>query len=87
MQSEPVNCVRCHLFRGVGADDDAPVLTGWGSREWMMGMIHDPTQDDYYGDNNDRMPSFGADEDLSEAEIGLVVDWLRGDWYEAPDGR
>lgn len=87
MQSEPVNCTRCHLFRDVGADDDAPVLTGWGSREWMMGMIHDPTQDRYYGENNDRMPSFGAEEDLNEREIGLVVDWLRGDWYEAPDTR
>lgn len=86
MQSEPVNCTRCHLFRGVGADDHAPVLTGWGSREWMMGMIHDPTQDRYYGEDNDRMPSFGADEDLSEAKIGLVVDWLRGQWYEAPEG-
>lgn len=86
MQSEQVNCVRCHLFRGVGADDDAPVLTGWGSREWMMGMIHDPTQDRYYGENNDRMPSFGADEDLSPMEIELVVDWLRRDWYEPPEG-
>ena len=47
-----------------------------------MGMIHDPTQPRYYGDNNDRMPSFGADGELSEEEIGLVVDWLRGDWYE-----
>ncbi|MDX1494098.1 MAG: c-type cytochrome, partial [Longimicrobiales bacterium] len=84
MQSEPVNCVRCHTFRGVGEGDDAPVLTGWGSREWMLGMIHDPTQERFYGDDNDRMPSFGANEELSPQEIGLVVDWLRGDWYEAP---
>lgn len=85
MQSEQVNCVRCHLFRGVGEDDDAPVLTGWASREWMMGMVHDPTQERYYGENNDGMPSFGADEELSQQQIGLVVDWLRGDWYEAPE--
>lgn len=85
IHAEPVNCTRCHLFRGRGADDDAPLLTGWGSRAWMMGMVHDPTQDRYYGDANDRMPRFGTEGDLSEVEIGLVVDWLRGDWYGAPE--
>lgn len=83
--SPPVECTRCHLFRGVGADDDAPELTGWASREWMMGMVHDPTQDRYYGDDNDGMPSFGAEDELSRQQIGLVVDWLRGDWYEPPE--
>ncbi len=87
IHQEPINCTRCHLFRGVGEDDDAPRLTGWGSREWMMGMVHDPTQDRYYGDDNDRMPSFGAEGEMSEEEIGLVVDWLRGDWYEPHGGR
>ncbi|MDX1645588.1 MAG: cytochrome b N-terminal domain-containing protein [Longimicrobiales bacterium] len=86
IHEEPINCTRCHLFRGVGEDDDAPVLTGWGSREWMMGMVHDPTDDRFYGDDNDRMPSFGAEGILSEEEIGLVVDWLRGDWYESDAG-
>lgn len=85
IHEEPINCTRCHLFRGTGADDDAPVLTGWGSREWMMGMVHDPTDERYYGANNDRMPSFGPEGMLSEQEIGLVVDWLRGDWYEPSD--
>lgn len=82
IHEEPINCTRCHLFRGIGADDDAPVLTGWGSRAWMMGMVHDPTDERYYGADNDRMPSFGPEGMLSEQEIGLVVDWLRGDWYE-----
>jgi ubiquinol-cytochrome c reductase cytochrome b subunit len=85
IHQEPIDCTRCHLFRGEGADDDAPVLTGWGSRAWMMGMVHDPTDERYYGSDNDRMPSFGPEGILSAEEIGLVVDWLRGDWYEPPE--
>ncbi|MGB0542641.1 MAG: cytochrome b N-terminal domain-containing protein [Longimicrobiales bacterium] len=80
MSSEEINCTRCHTFREMTDGDVGPVLTGWGSREWMLGMLHDPTNQSFYGDRNDRMPSFGADEILSDAEMGLVVDWLRGDW-------
>jgi len=32
------------------------------------------------------MPAFGDEGILSEAEIGLVADWLRGDWY-LPDAN
>lgn len=84
--SETIDCARCHTFRDWTAEDIGPVLTGWGSRDWMLGMVHDPTQDRYYGESNDRMPSFGPEGVLSETEIGLVVDWLRGDWYVA-DGN
>ena len=80
MSSEEINCTRCHTFREMTDGDVGPVLTGWGSREWMLGMLHDPTNQSFYGDRNDRMPSFGADEILSDAEMGLVIDWLRGDW-------
>ena len=80
MSSEEINCTRCHTFREMTEGDAGPVLTGWGSREWMLGMLHDPTDPSFYGDRNDRMPSFGVDEILSDAEMGLVVDWLRGDW-------
>ncbi|MGB1655972.1 MAG: cytochrome b N-terminal domain-containing protein [Longimicrobiales bacterium] len=78
--SEEINCVRCHTFREMTEGDVGPVLTGWGSRAWMLGMLHDPTDELYYGEDNDRMPSFGVDESLTPAEMGLVVDWLRGDW-------
>ena len=43
-------------------------------------MLHDPTEERFYGADNDRMPSFGAEKILTEDEMGLVVDWLRGDW-------
>ncbi|MDH3424107.1 MAG: c-type cytochrome, partial [Gemmatimonadota bacterium] len=81
--SEAINCVRCHAFEEGSESDDAPVLTGWASRAWMIGMVHDPTQEPYYRDDNDRMPSFGVEGILSPMEIELVVDWLRGDWYRA----
>jgi ubiquinol-cytochrome c reductase cytochrome b subunit len=81
ISSEAINCTRCHTFRDMTEGDEGPVLTGWGSREWMLGMLHDPVQDSYYGEDNDGMPSFGVEESLTPAEMGLVTDWLRNDWY------
>jgi ubiquinol-cytochrome c reductase cytochrome b subunit len=79
--SEAIDCVRCHTFGAWEGEDDVPHLTAWGSRTWMLGMLHDPTHPDYYGDDNDRMPSFGVEETLTPREMELVVDWLRRDWY------
>ncbi|MEQ8330948.1 MAG: cytochrome b N-terminal domain-containing protein [Longimicrobiales bacterium] len=82
ISSESINCTRCHVFRGQTEDDEpAPDLTGWGSREWIMGMLHDPTDPAYYGADNDEMPSFGVEEILTEQQMRLLADWLRGDWY------
>ncbi len=82
--SEEINCVRCHAFREVLESDEAPVLTGWGSREWILGMLHDPTQLEYYGAENDGMPSFGVEGSLTTTQMELLADWLRGDWYVPP---
>ena len=30
------------------------------------------------------MPAFGEKQILSPQAIGLIADWLRGEWYEAP---
>ncbi len=46
-----------------------------------MAFVSDPAHARFYGDNNDRMPSYGPEKSLSEAEIGLDVDWLRGEWF------
>lgn len=80
-------CIDCHKFRDAGDLGSAPDLTGYGSREWLLGMISNPAHDRYYRDDNDRMPSFAADSDeknniLTAANLGLLVDWLRHDWYE-----
>ncbi|HEV3137805.1 MAG TPA: cytochrome b N-terminal domain-containing protein [Pirellulales bacterium] len=83
-------CVQCHKFHEAGELGSAPDLTGYGSREWLVGMISNPKHERFYGDNNDRMPIFAehpgdAPENMLPAHaIGLIVDWLRGEWYEPP---
>lgn len=84
ISSESINCTRCHTFGDVATGDDGPVLTGWASREWMIGMVTNPAHPLYYGEDNDRMPAFGDEGILTGHEIELVVDWLRGDWIGAP---
>ncbi len=80
-------CSGCHTFHDNGMEyGTAPDITRWGSKEWLVGIIADPTHARFYGDTNDRMPSFGKGEDgaatiLTRDEIDLVADWLRGDWY------
>jgi ubiquinol-cytochrome c reductase cytochrome b subunit len=80
-------CGSCHTFRDNGvAAGSAPDITGWGTREWLVGIIADPTHERFYGDSNDRMPSFGKAEEgsapmLTRLQIELIADWLRGDWY------
>lgn len=84
-------CTDCHRFRDQGELGSAPDLTGYGSREWLLGMIGNPQHERFYsGDRNDRMPAFAEDREhsernlLSPRELALLVDWLRGDWYEPP---
>ena len=79
---EVVNCTDCHVVYGQG-EAEGPDLAGWGSRDWMLRMLQDPTHPSLYGEDNDRMPAFGADGILTDEEMGLIVDWLRQDWYEA----
>ena len=85
-------CGSCHRFTpNETAHGIAPDLTGWASREWLVGLIVDPTHERFYGDTNDRMPSFGKAEEgaapiLSRRQIEMIADWLRGDWYR-PTGH
>ena len=67
-------------------------MTGYGSREWQLAFVRDPSHERFYGKRNDRMSVFGPKyrEDgslerpaqLTDRKIGFIVDWLRGDWYE-----
>ena len=60
------SCVDCHALDDWNSDDySAPDLTGYGSREWMIGILHDPSHERFYGSKNDRMPAFGKDEKLT----------------------
>jgi len=53
-----------------------------------MAFIRNPADERFYGEKNDRMPAFAPHDDarlnqLDEKSLGLLVDWLRGDWYRA----
>ncbi|MDA1040280.1 MAG: cytochrome b N-terminal domain-containing protein [Planctomycetota bacterium] len=80
-------CGGCHRFGDNEMDlGTAPDLTGWGSREWLVGIINDPSHERFYGDTNDRMPSFGMAKEgaaamLTPQQVGLIADWLRETWY------
>ena len=85
-------CARgCHKWGDKGQLGLAPDLTGYGSYEWMMGFVSDPTHERFYRRENDRMPSFAKDlahperNNVSVRELSLIVDWLRGDYYRADD--
>jgi ubiquinol-cytochrome c reductase cytochrome b subunit len=89
------NCAMCHFFEydkegqkkmEIKPDEEhtAPVLTGYGSREWLIGMISHPADKRFYAETNDGMPAFS--EQLSRESIEALADWLRGAWYEpAPE--
>ncbi len=80
-----LGCMECHKFHDDG-EESGPNLTGYGSREWLLAFISNPEHERFYGDRNDRMPKFGEEKILTPQELGLVVDWLRGEWYE-PEKR
>jgi ubiquinol-cytochrome c reductase cytochrome b subunit len=82
LAGDVLNCSECHKFHDAGEDPSAPDLTGYGSRAWLIALISDPAHERFYGEKNDRMPSFGPEKMLTPHEIELVADWLRGDWFE-----
>jgi len=82
--SGDINCTECHQFQKKDEEATAPDLTGYGSREWLITFISNPAHERFYGKRNDRMPAFGTEKILDARSIEMVVDWLRGDWYEPP---
>jgi ubiquinol-cytochrome c reductase cytochrome b subunit len=79
LRDTKAGCAECHKFHEIG--DGSPDLTGYASREWLIDFISDPEHERFFGDNNDRMPAFGREKTLTPRELGLVADWLRGDWF------
>ncbi len=74
-------CGECHLFHNKDDDATAPDLTGYASRAWLTEFILNPSHAKFYGERNDRMPKFGEDKVLDAKALGMLADWLRGDWY------
>jgi ubiquinol-cytochrome c reductase cytochrome b subunit len=85
---EEFGCIDCHKFHDKGTLGKAPNLTGYGSPEWIGGILRNPADRHYYGELNDRMPAYAASPNdpaqniLSAHEIKMLTDWLRGQWYE-----
>ena len=46
---------------------------GYGSREWMMGIVHNPEHERFYGSKNDRMPAFGRMKLTANKSSGLSI--------------
>jgi ubiquinol-cytochrome c reductase cytochrome b subunit len=82
--SGDINCTECHQFQKKDEDATAPDLTGYGSREWLIAFISNPAHDRFYGKRNDGMPAFATEKILDARSIEMVVEWLRGEWYEPP---
>ena len=83
-----IGCIDCHAFGEPDPDADGPDLTGYGSRQWIIDFVKNPKHENFYPENNDRMPAFGVKKILTDKEIGLIADWLRGDYFELPaDGQ
>jgi len=81
------SCTDCHTF-GEQQDIGSPVLDGYMSRQWMIDFLRNPADERFYGELNDRMPAFAPHKNpqlnqLGEQTLGLIVDWLRGDWVRA----
>jgi ubiquinol-cytochrome c reductase cytochrome b subunit len=70
-------CTDCHKWRE--ETTGRPDLDGWASRQWTIDFLHDPAHERFYGKNNDRMPAYGAKGELTPVQIGMIVDWLRGE--------
>lgn len=79
MASDTGRCTECHRFRKKDEDATAPDLTGYGSREWLIGIISNPKHERFYGRRNDRMPAFADEQILDARSIEMLADWLRGD--------
>jgi ubiquinol-cytochrome c reductase cytochrome b subunit len=78
--SGDLRCTDCHQFGKKDEDATAPDLTGYASREWLVRFLNNPAHSDFYGKLNDRMPAFGQEKILTQDQIGLIADWLRGEW-------
>jgi ubiquinol-cytochrome c reductase cytochrome b subunit len=82
LKADPIRCLDCHTFGSKEGDEaNTPNLTGYASRPWLIDFISNPGHQKFYGKKNE-MPAFGAKKILDEKSIGMIADWLRGDWYE-----
>ena len=79
-------CAQCHTFQDVEVGA-APILTGYGSTEWMLEFISNPSAEQFYGEGQP-MPAFCPKPLLPEQailnprQLRFITDWLRGEFFE-----
>jgi quinol-cytochrome oxidoreductase complex cytochrome b subunit/cytochrome c553 len=77
------NCTKCHVLHGEG-EYDAPVHSGFASRAWIGGMLHDPQDLRYFGRTKlDDMKSM--DEKLDAGQKKAVIEFLFSQGHEPAD--
>lgn len=65
-------CSTCHTLDGTAAA--GPSLQGYGSAEWLRGLLKDPTHERFYGPLGSGMPRF---DHLSAPDTGYLIAWLQ----------
>lgn len=83
-QADPARDRKAFVARCASRRRERQLGTGYGSRQWIVDFVKNPEHEKFYPDNNDRMPAFGVKKILTDKEIGLIADWLRGDYFELP---
>ena len=83
-------CTDCHAMKMVNGDslsDGAgagyPKLTGYGGKLWLKAFINDPASETFYGTDHNLMPGF--DGKLNGHDLGLLVDWMVGEYFRSPE--
>jgi ubiquinol-cytochrome c reductase cytochrome b subunit len=79
---EEFGCADCHKFYDSGDLGYGPDLTGYGSRDWLIGIISDPEGERFYPDSNDNMPAYHGEPDepdqnlLSRKQVEMIADFI-----------
>ncbi len=84
-ENELFTCIDCHKFNGVKGSSKAVDLTDWASKQWTIDFIKNPSDKRFYGEINDRMPAYHADGVLTERQIEMIVEWMRGEYIPTPE--
>lgn len=76
------HCQKCHVLDGEG-ERAAPDHDGFGSRDWILGMLHEPRADRYFGtteiDEMKPMTKLGAEKLRAVTEFLFSLGHAKGD--------
>lgn len=76
------HCTKCHVLGGEG-HRKAPDHTGFASRAWILGLVHNPRDDHYFGKTKiDEMKPMGK---LGEAKLQAAAEFLFSLGHEVHD--